>query len=59
MREDIYDNTNNPRLAQRLAESPGGPEAVGRSILQEIREYSAGHSQVDDITLVCFGPTAE
>ena len=59
LREELYDTSLNPRLIQRLADSPGGPEAVGRSILQEIREYSAGHSQVDDITLICFGPTAE
>ena len=36
---------------------PGGPEAVGRSILQDIREFSAGHTQADDITLICFGPS--
>jgi phosphoserine phosphatase RsbU/P len=59
LREELYDSSLNPRLIQRLADSPGSPEAVGRSILQDIREYSAGHSQVDDITLVCFGPVAE
>ncbi len=59
LREELYDSSLNPRLIQRLADSPGSPEAVGRSILQDIREYSAGHSQVDDITLVCFGPIAE
>jgi phosphoserine phosphatase RsbU/P len=42
-----------------VAETPGGPEAVGRAILQEIREYSTGHVQVDDITLICFGPVAQ
>lgn len=57
-REELYDSRDNRRLLKRLAESPGGPEAVGRSILQEIREFSAGHSQADDITLICFGPTA-
>jgi len=40
-----------------VAQSSGGPVAVGRSILQDIREFSAGHSQADDITLVCLGPT--
>ena len=44
--------------SSRLAETPGGPEAVGRAILQDIREFSAGHTQVDDITLICFGPLA-
>jgi phosphoserine phosphatase RsbU/P len=31
---------------------------MGRAILQDIREFSAGHVQVDDITLICFGPLA-
>ena len=57
LREELYDSRDNRRLLRRLAESPGSPEALGRLILQEIREYSAGHSQVDDITLICFGPT--
>ena len=57
LREELYDSRDNRRLIRRLAESPGSPEALGRLILQEIREYSAGHSQVDDITLICFGPT--
>ncbi len=55
--EELYDSRENRRLIKRLAESSGGPAAVGRAILQDIREYSAGHSQADDITLVCFGPT--
>ncbi|WP_406694806.1 SpoIIE family protein phosphatase [Singulisphaera sp. Ch08] len=57
-REELYDSRDNRRLLKRLAESPGSPEAVGRSILQDIREFSAGHPQADDITLICFGPTA-
>ncbi len=57
-REELYNSRENRRLLKRLAESPGGPEAVGRSILQDIREFSAGHFQTDDITLVCFGPVA-
>ncbi|AGA27806.1 SpoIIE family protein phosphatase [Singulisphaera acidiphila] len=57
-REELYDSRDNRRLLKRLAESPGSAEAVGRSILQDIREFSAGHSQADDITLICFGPTA-
>jgi phosphoserine phosphatase RsbU/P len=58
IREELYDSKENRRLLKRLAESPGGPEAVGRSILQDIREFSTGHFQTDDITLVCFGPVA-
>ncbi len=58
LQEDLYHTKENPRLSRRLAETPGTPAIVGRAILQEIREYSAGHVQVDDITLICFGPLA-
>jgi serine phosphatase RsbU (regulator of sigma subunit) len=58
LREELYDHRENRRLMRRLAETSGGPEIVGRAILQDIREYSAGHLQVDDITLICFGPVA-
>jgi serine phosphatase RsbU (regulator of sigma subunit)/pSer/pThr/pTyr-binding forkhead associated (FHA) protein len=54
-REEIYDSRDQRRLVKRLAESPGRPDSVGRSILQDIREFSTGHAQADDITLVCFG----
>ena len=55
IREELYDTRDQRRLLKRLAESPGRPEAVGRSILQDIREFSTGHAQTDDITLICFG----
>jgi serine phosphatase RsbU (regulator of sigma subunit) len=55
--EELYDSQSNHRLLKRVAHTSGGPVAVGRSILQEIREFSAGRSQADDITLVCLGPT--
>jgi phosphoserine phosphatase RsbU/P len=58
VREELYDSREKRRLLRKLAESGGGPEAVGRAILQDIREFSAGHTQVDDITLICFGPVA-
>jgi serine phosphatase RsbU (regulator of sigma subunit) len=58
VREELYHTKDNPRLFRRIAETSGGPEVVGRAILQEIREFSAGHDQVDDITLICFGPVA-
>ena len=54
--EELYDSQSNHRLLKRVARSPGGPADVGRAILQDIREFSAGHSQADDITLVCLGP---
>jgi serine phosphatase RsbU (regulator of sigma subunit) len=55
--EELYDSRSNHRLIKRVARSSGGAASVGRSILQDIREFSAGRSQADDITLVCFGPT--
>jgi serine phosphatase RsbU (regulator of sigma subunit) len=58
LREELYDSRENRRLIRKLSETQGGPEAVGRAILQDIREFSSGHVQVDDITLICFGPLA-
>ena len=57
--DELYDSQNNHRLLKRVAQASGGPVAVGRAILQDIREFSAEHSQADDITLVCLGPTPE
>ncbi len=56
--DELYDSVSNHRLVKRVAQLSGGPVAVGRAILQDIREFSADHSQADDITLVCLGPTA-
>jgi phosphoserine phosphatase RsbU/P len=58
LREELYESRDNRRLVRKLADTQGGPEAVGRAILQDIREFSSGHVQVDDITLICFGPLA-
>ncbi len=58
LREELYESRENRRLLRKVAETSGGPEAMGRAILQDIREFSAGHVQVDDITLICFGPLA-
>jgi serine phosphatase RsbU (regulator of sigma subunit) len=55
--DELYDSQSNHRLLKRVAQLSGGPVDVGRAILQDIREFSAGHSQADDITLVCLGPT--
>lgn len=54
--EELYDTKDTRRLVKRIADAPGGPQAVGKAILQDLREFSAGHSQADDITLICFGP---
>jgi sigma-B regulation protein RsbU (phosphoserine phosphatase) len=56
LKEELYHSHENRRLLHKLAETAGGPEVVGKALLQEIREFSAGHTQVDDITLICFGP---
>jgi serine phosphatase RsbU (regulator of sigma subunit) len=53
---ELYDTSDHPRLTRRIANTPGSPEAVGKSIIQDIREFSAGQYQTDDITLICFGP---
>jgi phosphoserine phosphatase RsbU/P len=55
--DELYDSQSNHRLLKRVAQASGGASSVGRAILQDIREFSAGHSQADDITLVCLGPT--
>ena len=51
-------NAGQSAADRRVAETAGRPRDVGRAILQDIREFSAGHAQVDDITLICFGPVA-
>jgi phosphoserine phosphatase RsbU/P len=56
LREELYDSRDKRRVMKKLSETSGGPEVVGRALLQDIREFSAGHTQVDDITLICFGP---
>ncbi len=53
-RGDLYHTPDHPRLDRRVAESVGNAETVGRSILQDVREFSAGQAQADDITLICF-----
>lgn len=55
-RGELYDTAEKPRLLQRFTTAVGGPEAVGKAIVQDTREYSAGVRQADDLTLVCFGP---
>ena len=55
--EELYDSKDKPRLYDRVRRSPGSPEAVAKAILQDIREFSSGHRQADDITLLCFGRT--
>jgi serine phosphatase RsbU (regulator of sigma subunit) len=53
--DDQYDTSDNPRLTRRLASASGNAETVGRAILQDIREYTEGKPQFDDLTMICFG----
>jgi serine phosphatase RsbU (regulator of sigma subunit) len=59
LEEQLYDCRDDRRLLRKVSEASGGAQAVGKAILQDIREYSLGHEQADDITLICFGPSAE
>jgi serine phosphatase RsbU (regulator of sigma subunit) len=56
VKEEIYDSKENPRLSRRLGTAAGSAEQLGKAVIQEIREFSEGHYQADDITLVCLGP---
>lgn len=58
VKDELYDCRDDRRLLRRLAETAGGAEAVGKAILQAVREHALGHVQADDITLICFGPVA-
>ena len=53
--DELYHTGETPRLNRRLAELSGTPEAIGKAILQEIREFSIGQPQADDMTIICFG----
>jgi len=55
--DELYHSSEHPRLNRKLAELSGGPKAIGKALLQDIREFSAGQAQADDITLICFGRT--
>jgi serine phosphatase RsbU (regulator of sigma subunit) len=43
------------RLEQLIAEAPPRVAAVGEAIREAVRVHSAGRSQFDDITILCFG----
>ncbi len=42
------------RVKEVLAATKGGVAAAGEAILAAVRDHSAGRSQFDDITIVCF-----
>jgi len=47
------------RLKSVIAQTQGGPAEVGEAVLAALRDHMAGRSQVDDITIVCFGRERE
>jgi phosphoserine phosphatase RsbU/P len=51
-----YGSAQNSRLRGRLSLTGDSPKAIGHGIIQDLQEFSAGHAQFDDITLICFGP---
>jgi phosphoserine phosphatase RsbU/P len=53
---ELYDSRVNRRLLGTIAQTLGGPKAMGRAILQDIHEFTSGQFQADDVTLLCFGP---
>src|SRR5271157_4457901 len=55
-RGEQYDSKGNPRLRNRLSRAGDGPKAIGQSIIRDLQDFSEGHPQFDDITLICFGP---
>lgn len=54
--DEAYDTEKNHRLRKRVESISGGPELIGKAVIQELREFMAGVDQFDDLTLVCFGP---
>lgn len=56
---DYFGSPDFRLLAQALRETDGGPKAVGQAIMKSFKAFSSGQPQADDVTLVCFGPTAD
>jgi phosphoserine phosphatase RsbU/P len=52
---DLFDTCEHPRLRRVLEQTPGGPVAIGEAVLREVRGFSRGQAQADDLTLLCFG----
>jgi serine phosphatase RsbU (regulator of sigma subunit) len=53
-----YHSASESRLRNCLNLSCGSPKAIGKEIIRDLEEFSAGRAQFDDITLICFGPVA-
>jgi serine phosphatase RsbU (regulator of sigma subunit) len=46
------------QFGEIIANTQGGPKAVGEAVMKRLQEFTAGAPVKDDITLLCFGPTA-
>ncbi len=56
VKEELFHSVESPRLYQSIQELKGSPTAIGKGILQHIREFSVGQPlQADDMSIVCFG----
>lgn len=47
------------RLALTFQNAPADPSQAGEAVIREVRNFAAGRSQSDDITLLCFGRTLQ
>jgi serine phosphatase RsbU (regulator of sigma subunit) len=45
-------------ISAALKDGPLPPQTLGERIVKNVKQYAAGRSQHDDITLVCFGRTS-
>jgi len=48
----------NPRLRDRLSLAGDSPAGIGHAIIRNLQDFSGGHTQFDDMTLLCFGLAA-
>ena len=47
------------RLRETIAGSTGDPREVAETVLESAKSFIGERPQNDDITIVCFGPSAE
>jgi len=43
------------RLRRRLSECQGGPSQLGKSVLDDVKQFVGQQNQSDDMCIVCFG----
>jgi phosphoserine phosphatase RsbU/P len=54
-----YDSKENSRLRHRLCLADHGPRDTGHALIRDIQDFSGGHDQFDDMTLISFGPIGQ